>query len=152
MLPQVVRACIVANYKDLFDELVSQVTPDKALLAEAATSGNLQYKEMLENRVQNLGITPKLASWEGWKMYTRNSLETSSIMIPKRTSASCMGTGFDMLYDGSQCDASQVELIACLPDEWKIPEDDEEEMKELDYVEWPRPPGGTLEANPSASR
>jgi hypothetical protein len=51
--------------------------------------------------------------------------------------AGLVGTGFDMLYDGFQCDVGEIELLACLPEEWKKPEDNEEYM-ELDYIDWPK--------------
>jgi hypothetical protein len=47
MKPQVLRACIVANYKDLFDELLNDLTPDQAMVAEASVSWNPYYKEAL---------------------------------------------------------------------------------------------------------
>ena len=51
--------------------------------------------------------------------------------------AGLVGTGFDMLYHGFQCDVGEIELLACLPEEWKKPEDNEEYMK-LDYIDWPK--------------
>jgi hypothetical protein len=69
-------------------------------------------------------------------MYTRASLEFSSITLPKYMSTHLIGTGLEMLYDGAQCDAREVELLACLPEEWKMQED-REEYTELDYVDWP---------------
>jgi hypothetical protein len=34
MKSQVLRATVVANYQNLFDELLNDVTPDKALIAK----------------------------------------------------------------------------------------------------------------------
>ena len=121
----------------MFDELVSRVTPDKALIAEATASPNPQYKQALEKRAQHLGITPDLVSWELWKLYTRKHLETSSSRVYRQITTGDVGTGFDDLHNGYQCDASQVELMACLPERWRLPEDYEDDSAELDYAEWP---------------
>ncbi len=51
MRPQVVRACIVGDCQDLFDELVNHIVPDVALLAEAKQSSNLHYITTLNNRL-----------------------------------------------------------------------------------------------------
>lgn len=48
-----------------------------------------------------------------------------------------VGISFDVPYDGRQFDASTFELVACLPDNWKLAVDDEEVARDLAYEEWP---------------
>lgn len=45
-------------------------------------------------------------------IYTRASIEFSSIILPKYMSTHLIGTELEMLYDGIPCDASEVELLA----------------------------------------
>lgn len=59
-------------------------------------------------------------------LYTQSSLRNFSITLMKYMRAGLVGTGFDMLYHGFQCDVGEIELLACLPEEWKKLEDNEE--------------------------
>lgn len=136
MLPQIVRACIYAGYKDLFDDLLPQVTPDKVLLREAESQGNLHFRQALDERVKSLSITPEYPP-EGWKGDMANQFGLSTTCVVKYLDNNSVGTSFNVPYDGLQCDATEVELMACLPDAWKIAADDEAFTRELDYEEWP---------------
>jgi hypothetical protein len=136
MTPQILRACIVGNYVDLFDDLLMTATPDAALALEAEKNANPHYKEALASRAKELGVTPSLKSYEQWKMDTERSLAMSTTSLPRHMDVGLVGTGFNSLYDELQCDISQIELLACLPEEWKVPADELGHM-ELDYVEWP---------------
>ncbi|KAK4496946.1 hypothetical protein PRZ48_011395 [Zasmidium cellare] len=136
-LPQVLRACIVGDYVDLFDELVGNVEPDEAILKEASLSSNRHYEEALLDRAEVVGMK-KIASYERWKMCTRRSLEGSSTTLHKVMGWTGPWTDSGLsLYNGSKCDGSEVELLACLPEDWRIPADDEDEEKVLDYTNWP---------------
>lgn len=56
MLPQVIRACIYAGYKLLFDKLLSRVTPDAALFREAKEQGNAHSHQALQDRLVSLDV------------------------------------------------------------------------------------------------
>jgi hypothetical protein len=136
MKPQVLRASIVGNYQDLFNELLNDVTPDKALIQEASESSNLYYKAALERRASELDITPGLEIYQEWKRSTRRNVEYSHNTILKSMSTTRIRADFKLFYDGIDCDVSRVELLACLPEEWKLPAD-REVYTELDYIDWP---------------
>jgi hypothetical protein len=142
MLPQIVRACIYANYKELFTELLPRVEPDKALIREANSQSNQYFRKALDEAIAKLDIEPQYPpSHQSWKMgFSGGLIEQSSNNLTTYLDADSIGTGFDIPYDGLQCDASQVELMLCLPDAWKIPTDDPDDELyplEIDYVEWP---------------
>ena len=136
MLPQIIRACIHAGYKDLFDELLPRVTPDQVLLREAEDQGRLYFRQALEERVKTLDIDPQYPR-EGWKAHLSNEFGNSTTNVVKYLDEHAIGTSFDVPYDGLQCDATIVELMACLPDAWKLAADDEREICEIDYEQWP---------------
>ncbi|KAK4625552.1 uncharacterized protein CLAFUR5_05698 [Fulvia fulva] len=141
MLPQILRACIVAasglnGYNELFDELVHLSMPDEALVHEADVSGDAHYKQMLLSRIAEVGLV-KLPWPHDWKPYAQQCLQSSSNQVTKYNYQLAPGGSFDMLYNGNQCDAGELELTACLPDAWKIGDNDEAFWRELDYVEWP---------------
>jgi hypothetical protein len=145
MLPQIVRACIYANYEELFAELLPQVEPDQVLLREAASQSNQYFRKTLDEAVAKLGIEPQYPrSNHAWKNQFSGPIGWSCNSLITYLDAESIETSFDIPYDGLQCDAAQVELMLCLPDDWKIPTDhpdDEHLPLEIDYVEWP--PGMT---------
>ncbi|EME44910.1 hypothetical protein DOTSEDRAFT_43352 [Dothistroma septosporum NZE10] len=141
MLPQILRACIVAGpglhaYKEVFDELVHLAIPDEALIREAERTGDAHYKQALLSRVAEVGLV-KLPWPHDWKLYPQQCLQTSSDQMTKYNYQITPGGSFEMLYNGNQCDAGEMELMACLPEAWKIGDDDMSFWKELDYVTWP---------------
>ena len=100
-------------------------------------SGNPYYKEALDSRSLELGVTPQLDFNDLWNTYTRRKVELASyIDVAKQNGADLIGPGFDSFYDGLHGDVSRVELMACLPNGWK-PSEAAEERPELDYVQWP---------------
>lgn len=136
MLPQIVRASIVARYKDLFDDLVSSVMPDRALLMEARDSCDRHYEEKLKARLEMLNVAEPPAV-QYWKMYNDSDIRRSRNWVAKEFHAPGTECSFESLYNGIQCEASGLELMACLPERWRLPSGDENVMRELDYVSWP---------------
>ena len=136
MLPQIIRACIYCGYQDLFDELLPRVTPDEILVREVEEQGNLHFREALRDRVQSLGITPQEPPvGQAWKMNISSVFGQSSTYISKYLDVKNVGIDFDVPYDGWQCDATDVETNACLPDAWRIPVEDESTARDVDYEE-----------------
>ncbi|KAK3291961.1 uncharacterized protein B0H64DRAFT_468800 [Chaetomium fimeti] len=72
MRPQIVRACIAAGYKDVYDEVMEmggpggRVTPDRLMLREARRAGDHYFKEDLLRRGERLGVK-RLAVCEGYQ-------------------------------------------------------------------------------------
>ncbi|EME81303.1 uncharacterized protein MYCFIDRAFT_81375 [Pseudocercospora fijiensis CIRAD86] len=138
MLPQILRACIVANYAELFDSLAATTVPDEAVVKEAEKSTNPHFHSVLANRVEEVGQT-ELGPFERWKLETSDRLfEWSSKWIWKTMAKANPQTyGDELQYNGTVCAAGDVELMACLPDEWRISEGGETGPEPLDYVNWP---------------
>ncbi|KAB8356344.1 hypothetical protein FH972_023928 [Carpinus fangiana] len=145
MLPQIVHAAIYASYKALFDELLPQTTPDRVLLEAAELKRDTHYLEALQARVQALGTPPadpKPGQW--WKRHLMGDLGRSDNTVLKYLDATSVGVGFDIPYNGRQCDGAVVETVAMLPDAWRLKADDPRWLCELDYDEWP--PGARQES------
>lgn len=136
MKPQIVRACIAADYSDLFQELLDSVVPDDALRKEAAKSANQVYTQLLGRRIEVVG-KKELPASERWKLQTTSALKASNLSISDHLSADLVGTDFDMLYEGKGCDIEQIETFVCLPDHWRKREVDYESLVEMNYVDWP---------------
>lgn len=137
MKPQILRACIIGDFEALFDELVNDVAPDAALVAEASASFNPHYLKTLEKRVSDLDITlsESIPYWHGWKKYSRqDNIQNSSNILFRLAAPDQINTEFDFIYDGYRADASAIELNVSVADEWK-PNGDR--FVELDYVDWP---------------
>lgn len=141
MLPQIMHACIVAGYTELFDELLPRSKPDKALLRAAALSSSPYYKEALHKRIESTGVKPSEPSTgEGWKLHMSDdtiNFFRSSDMVMKVLESGAPEKGFDAPYNGRQCDLSEVDTMMCVPEGWRLPESDEREWCTLDYKEWP---------------
>jgi hypothetical protein len=136
MAPQILRACIAGEYITLFNNVIATVEPDRAVVRDAETAGGV-FKEAVERRVREVGGTVKpLELHEGWQIRTTRELQSTSKWIPETLNKHAVGTGFELLYDGVQCDASVVEMLASMPEGWRMPPDDID-LRELDYEEWP---------------
>lgn len=133
MTPQIIRACIVGDHMDLFDELLkSDFQPDEALLEEAERSSHSHYKEALAAQVKATG-SRELQVFEKWKLQDHRDLQRSENLVYKSITNAFPRTGFESLYNGLQCSVGGVELMACLPGAAEMFEDDEDDMKEIDY-------------------
>ena len=74
MAPQVARACIVANYEELYDKLNPRT--DFGLLEEAKASPNRHYIEALKSKIEfaadhGVAIDLEAGIYQEWKRYTR---------------------------------------------------------------------------------
>ncbi|USW55965.1 hypothetical protein Slin15195_G092840 [Septoria linicola] len=141
MLPQIIRACVVAGYQTLFDKLVAQFIPDHAVLNAASRCENTHYRQVLEQRVVVVGKT-EIAGINDWQLRGEDEMRTSSTWVQHEIGMNAPRCYFEQLYNGDECDASDVELMACIPEEWRKPAD-HADLLELDYEAWPpqSPPG-----------
>jgi hypothetical protein len=138
MLPQIIRASVHADYKTLFDKLLPQMIPDEILIFEAGQQGDLHYRQAIADRIESLGITPKpVSSADSWKLLISREYGRSTTFVGPELDERSIGQDFYSTYDGRQCDAASVELMACLPDNWKVADDDERGFRYLDYKNWP---------------
>lgn len=139
MLPQILRACVVANYDFLFEKLIihSEIKPDAALLLEANESHNFRFKSLLATHMAVSNQIEPIGSKE-WMLDTQHSLQSSDPDLFKTAGMSLPNT-WDSLYNGYGCNAGSLELLACLPEEWRIPAGGET-LVTVDYVKWPTKP------------
>ena len=62
-------------------------------------------------------MTPELPpSHEGWKGDISTQFGLSTACVVQYLDNNSVGTGYGAQYDELQCDAAEVELMACLPD------------------------------------
>jgi hypothetical protein len=143
MTPQILRACIHGGgpgYKKLFHELLTAwpEVPDAAVALDAEhCDGSGYFKEALDRRIRGLGATKERPVKHEWHLNLGSTVDSHG--RPWLNKYMYMNTGlvrteWTSLYCGLRCDASSVELLACLPEEWKVPETIW--GGELDYVEW----------------
>lgn len=142
MTPQVLGACITANYFDLFKELIANINKnhlDKFVNSQKISKPN--FLEVAEQRMKELGV--EVWSDTDFHRTPERNLARSTIGIPASMDVGLVGTGFSFysnstedFMNGLQCDVGGVELLACLPDEWKL-EPGDRRLVELDYDEWP---------------
>lgn len=134
MLHQIARACIVANYQGLFDQL--DPPPDDFLLVEARASFNPHYKEFLEQKAKDYPAEVRdFSTGPGWQRYNVHDLSSRSMTTLRRhPDTRDVSIEFDFLYNGRRCDVSGVEGV-CFPDEM-MPEDVSEVVSVADiYIE-----------------
>lgn len=137
---QIVHACIYANNNpDLFDELLPQITPTTALFAQAKRSCNPHYHDSLMARIAALGLEcpVSVSQWKdelaGIPHFTPAVANVKRYMEHRD-----LTSPFDGPYDDVMCDASEVEMMACMPENWFIPAEDTEEIdRAIDYKSWP---------------
>lgn len=120
MLTQSMHATIYAEYKDLFDELVARVTPHRVLIEAAEVKHDKHYLKALEARAASLGVEPvDYGPGEIWKRHVVENLGRSTTFVPKYLDIESIGTGFEVPYNGRQCDGAVVETMVMLPDAWR---------------------------------
>ncbi|EON69336.1 hypothetical protein W97_08596 [Coniosporium apollinis CBS 100218] len=117
MKQSVARACIVADYKTVYDGLNAE--PDSSLMAEARDSPNPHYLRDLERKAAERGGVVSDNSPE-WKRNTRKQMfEPTTTWLNKDVSNFFAETEFSWAYDGVVANMSFVELNVCAPDELK---------------------------------
>lgn len=143
MLPQILRACLDANYVELFDELVTKVQPDDAVMKEASISPNQHFSEVLMTRVETVG-KKELCQTQSWKLNTHRDLDKSSHRLVKTvgmagpTGLSCLiFGGAECLYNGWSCEGSIIDTLASVPKDWRLDVEDYWDDRYLDYIDYP---------------
>ncbi|KAK2752383.1 hypothetical protein FQN55_007423 [Onygenales sp. PD_40] len=120
MKKTVARACIVANYQALYDEL--DVGPDYELIEEAKESANPHYLQHQERKIEEQGGNrPEPSSWINVTT-RRDMFEHSSTRFFRNVSGETAETepyNRPWLYGNYCVDMNFVELNVCLPDEVK---------------------------------
>ncbi|KAJ9615590.1 hypothetical protein H2200_001665 [Cladophialophora chaetospira] len=116
MKEQVARACIIANYRSVFDAL--DVEPTDFLLREARDSPYGYYLETLQHKMQERGLalTPRY----GWKCHTYKDMrEKATIFLQREIYLSDIDTQRDWIYEGRDADVSKIELFVVMTDDFK---------------------------------
>ncbi|KAK2800702.1 hypothetical protein FQN50_008012 [Emmonsiellopsis sp. PD_5] len=121
MKTTVARACIVADYQTLYDEL--NVDPDGELIEEAKDSTNPHYLQDQERKIEERGGNrPESVVFNDVRT-RRDLFEHTSTEVVRNVSGSLARTENltrPLMYDGNYpVDMSFVELNVCLPEEVK---------------------------------
>ncbi|CAN8106453.1 unnamed protein product [Discula destructiva] len=142
MAPQILRGCLAGGprYLGLFEEILQTVDLDRAVVSDVMETGGLFQQAMTERLGQVETKVKDLPGSEHWKLCLRRAMETVGNGLPTprgvlgRNSTVGIATDFAMLYDGLQCNSNLLNMVACMPDEWR---DKPNDVIELDYIEWP---------------
>lgn len=128
MVKTVAWACIVANYEDVYRDL-PDFEPDEELMEEAWDSRNGFYFQDLKRRAaeRDIRINRDFAQESQVKMAGKRFLEFSTNILRKTLSPDAVSSGSGGIYNGVACNAREVELFVCTPDEWK--------REEYQYIE-----------------
>ncbi|KAI0543295.1 hypothetical protein F4679DRAFT_135188 [Xylaria curta] len=117
--PAVARACIVADYKDVWDRLAW--IPDDELLREARASPNPHYLQTLTARAENeTGLQQRTANKgaSAWRM-AMSARHMNDRRPPTFLCPSISEENFDWgqtgPYEGLQADAGEIELFVSAP-------------------------------------
>jgi hypothetical protein len=164
MRPAVARAAIYANYRSLFDLVVTgpaadeaegdskTVRPDHALWVEAMQSPESYYRETLERIAKANGISDDtlkrgsadLYSWQKVSLRQSGTLAHSNILHAEIYAWQALVSDredWDVdIYDGVRCSAIGLERYLSLPREWRPTVSDVDEStgeRQLDYKSWP---------------
>jgi hypothetical protein len=133
MQPQVIHACIAAGHKELFDELLDQVTPTAAHVREAARNWDPHYRKAIDVRLAILGANSRSSG--DWRAHISSGFGTSDNTVLKYLDVHVTGNGFEVPYNGMKCDGSALETMVSLPASWGLPPDSELSHHILDYEE-----------------
>lgn len=120
MKEQIARACIAADYKDLFDELGAQ--PTSYLVREAQDSRNPYYLAQLQAKIKQVGHIESDGYGDAfaWKNFTyKDMVERSSTYLLRHVAGHNFGEDFDWIYNGHSADIGDVELFVSVTDEFK---------------------------------
>ncbi len=118
MKAAVARACIVANYEDVYDDL--DVEPDTALIAEARDSPNPHYRTDLERKVAERGGVDDRYDAPSARLQTRTHLfKLTTTYLHSQMSDLAAETEWGVAYNGLVGNMNAVELYVSVPDELK---------------------------------
>jgi hypothetical protein len=131
MAPQILRAYVAGDYTKLFQEILSQVQPDEAVLSDANTAGGTFICDIEERIAELDGNVRSIPFHEHWKR--RQMVSNDSCDYTGRA----INSDFDGLYEGYECNAQGVEVFGSLPGNWteRFVLD---ALVKVDCDEWPR--------------
>lgn len=140
--PQVLRACIVGDYQEVFDQILVDAVPDRAVQAEANLSGNKHYATAITRRLARLKLTSAPAPVPYWQILPLTSITRPNHAAPQVSKGVPLNSqmirhNFEALYDGLECVSAALDLALCIPDEWKRGPDNDLQHFQLDYENWP---------------
>lgn len=136
MLPQILHACIEADYKDLFDELLPKVTPTKAIALAADQHRDVHFRTAMHQRIKSITEPLRTGADGAWRATEYASSDDVTLYMSNKLSIST-SLGRDA-SSGEYCDASEAELNACLPESWRSDVTNRARLLcHIDYYHWP---------------
>ncbi|TWU73480.1 hypothetical protein ED733_000588 [Metarhizium rileyi] len=156
----VARAAIYADYKSVFDIVMTELNQDSTsirldytLYVQSLASPNPYYRETLERLAKEQGTSDTLKTrspdskpWEQMSLTQARTRDRSNLLYDEiyawREIISTADGQYHhhAIYDGIQCDTIQLERYLSLPVEWRPTERDVDEStreRRLDYKDWP---------------
>ncbi|KAF9692049.1 hypothetical protein EKO04_010166 [Ascochyta lentis] len=131
---QVARACIVADYKEVYQKI--NPSHDIALVKEAEVSPNPYYLQDLESKALTDSTGDLSINYENWKRYTIKDARKASLQSPESVLAHIGPGSIDAdqpwVYDGFNADFRQIEVTICASDE--IRQQEREKMRHLEEI------------------
>jgi hypothetical protein len=132
MRPHCVRACIAADYRDVYDSIMGMeptVTPDRLMMDDAKASANPYYREDLLRCKERLGLThlgvcANYANWmDALPMQNPEPQLAFDSELPRDTQWELHNPGeseYDYgFYDGFDVSMEGINLFLSSPDEYK---------------------------------
>ncbi|KAK3360637.1 hypothetical protein B0T25DRAFT_132176 [Lasiosphaeria hispida] len=115
MRQQAGRACIVAGFTGVFDELDPE--PDAALLAEADKACDPHFAEFLQKKMEQAGpeFSPLRFTYDSWKMLTRDQIQEPMLaptVLWREVDEQAISVSvlFPGIYEGFGVDTGALEL------------------------------------------
>lgn len=156
----VARAAIYANYRSVFDLVMTELNDDLdiikldyTLYVQALASPEPYYRETLERLAAERGVSdtltnrsPELPPWEQMSLRqarTRvvNNILRDEIYVEREIRSTADGQcHHEAIYDGLQFHAVNLERYFSLPEQWRPTAKDVDEStreRRLDYESWP---------------
>jgi len=116
---QAARACIVADYQDVYKKIDPQ--HDEALVREAKASQNPYYlNDLLQKKEAGNSTGETYRYYEAWKVYTdKNTLKVCTTTVLSHLEPGNVGTSQEWIYDGIEADLRAIEVSICAPPDIK---------------------------------
>jgi len=146
-IPAVARALVIANYQDIWDELLDSIEPYRELMKEADASPNKHYLESLRRICAQRGIDAdaltNIYPDSVGEPFCSLQIESPSTVLVDSPRVDHVPWDYQgpEIYDGFSVNVSQVELFIAAPKEARPPSGfDTVDLEQLYYERRHQPP------------
>jgi len=116
---QAARACIVADYEEVYKKIDPQ--HDEALVREAKASQNPYYlNDLLQKKEAGNSTGETYRHYDAWKVDTdKNTMKVCTTTVLSQLEPGNVGTSQEWIYDGLEADLRAIEVSICAPPDIK---------------------------------